>query len=97
MKNNDSNALLTLIDNRIRKIIKEQNICYRYIAKITAVTDGGVNGSRVSLKLAGFTEATDPAYSLVNQSGVTLAVGDYVYINTIGDKMNTGVIVQKYL
>lgn len=91
-------VLIDIIDRRIRKIIKEQNICYRYVAKVTSLPSDstGAIGERIGIKILGFTSEEDAEYTMKNYSSVTLKIGDMVFIDTIGGGMNSGVISQVY-
>ena len=94
--NNEANVLLEIIDKRIRKILKEEHICYRYIAKIQGAS--GVTyatNTSVPVILMGFDPNSDKYY-FTNRTGVQLHAGDLVYIDAIGNNLNSGVITQIY-
>jgi hypothetical protein len=38
---------------------------------------------------------SDTEFIFLNKSGETLNIGDYVYIQTVGNDLNTGVIMYK--
>jgi len=96
MKNKDMTLLLELIDKRIRKVLKEERICYRYIGKVQGEpTDTYAINVKTPISLLGFT-ANDGIYNLMNRSSSNLAGGDLVYIDTIGSNLNSGVITQVY-
>lgn len=90
----DISALIDIIDRRIRKILKEQNLCYRYVGKVTSIKDTGNPNAIVGIKLLGFASETDAEYNITNGSSSILKVGDTVYIDTINGKMNSGIITQ---
>lgn len=101
--NNEANALLEIIDKRIRKILKEEHICYRYIAKVQDITDSNNNTTTsfasdviTPVVLLGFINDSAPSYFFTNRTGVTLNTGDLVYIEAIGNNLNSGVITQVY-
>ena|GEM_PF-6910045 len=86
----ESQNLLNLIDNRIKKIINQEKFLYVYSAIVTL---GGIHGSECKVHLAGFPETE---FTFLNKSHETLSISDSVYILTIGKDLNTGVISQKY-
>lgn len=102
--NDEANILLEIIDKRIKKILKEEHICYRYIAKVQEMTtDENSNtigtyyaDSKVPVILLGFEEKSSPYYYFTNRTGVTLFSGDLVYVEAIGNNLNSGVITQVY-
>jgi hypothetical protein len=102
----DTSLLLEIIDKRIRKVLKEEHICYRYIAKVQG--DNSVTypiNSRVPVTLMGFT-ANDDKYYFTNRvyvshlngkvTDTTLRGGDLVFIDAIGNNLNSGVITGVY-
>ena len=94
--NNEANVLLEIIDKRIRKILKEEHICYRYIAKVQGASGTSYNANTSTpVILMGFDPNSDKYY-FTNRTGVQLHAGDLVYIEAIGNNLNSGVITQVY-
>ena len=98
---NNMNLLLEVIDKRIRKILREENICYRYIGKVQSTNDEGTTVTPISANsqtpviILGF-EQNSSKYYFINRTGVTLNAGDLVYIDAIGNNLNSGTITQVY-
>lgn len=88
MNNQELQTFLNIIDSRIKKYINENKVLRQYCGKITEEISTGLK-YKVRL-LGGETE-----FTFLNKSGENLLVGDYVYIQTVGNDLNTGVIVYK--
>lgn len=84
----ETNKLLQIIDNRIRKILREKNVVIKYTGTVVGI----INDDWAKVKLAG----DDTVFTMANQSMNFLFVGDNVYIETIGGDLNTGVIKQRF-
>jgi hypothetical protein len=50
--------------------------------------------TRVPVTLMGFLE--NEKYYFINRTGITLRGGDLVYVDTIGDNLNSGIITNIY-
>lgn len=87
MNNQELQIFLNIIDGRIKKYINENKLLKQYCGKVT----GLIQGNKYSVKLLGY----DTEFTFLNKSGETLTIGDYVYIQTIGTDLNTGVIIYK--
>lgn len=103
MDNNEFNLLLDIVDKRIRKILKEEHLCYRYIAKVQ--TDINSNGNEVNsfapdvstpVTLLGFENTSNIIYHFPNRTNTTLTTGTWVYIDTMGNNLNSGAIANVY-
>lgn len=92
MNNTESSDLLQIIDNRVKKYLSEDKSLHEYSGIVTSV----VSSTKCKVRLAGYSESTDPEFTFINKSGEILSAGDYVYIKTIGTDLNTGVISQKF-
>ena len=91
MTNQELQIFLNIIDNRIKKYIKENKLLKEYPAIVTSTSQIGIN-EKCKVKLMGYEE---PEFTFVNKSHETLNKGDFVYIKTLGTDLNTGVISQK--
>lgn len=92
---NDIELLLEIIDKRIRKILKEEHICYRHIAKVQSGGSYAVNTS-TPVVLLGFGSDVGETYYFINRSSNALNAGDLVYVDTIGNNLNSGIITGVY-
>ena len=90
MTNQELQTFLNIIDNRIKKYIKENKLLKEYPAIVISNSQVGINES-CTVKLVGY----ETEFTFVNKSHETLKNGDYVYIKTLGTDLNTGVISQK--
>lgn len=88
----DSQVLLDIIDARVKKIINENKLLKQYCGVITSyILDG--NGNVVHNKYQVRLLGDDTVFTFLNKSGEVLSVGDYVYVQTVGTDLNTGVII----
>lgn len=96
MTNQELQTFLNIIDNRIKKYIKENKLLKEYPAIVTSIPqDQDGTNKKYNVKLVGYSELNDKEFTFVNKSHETLVVGDYVYVKTFGTDLNTGVISQK--
>ena len=91
MTNQELQTFLNIIDNRIKKYVKENKLLKEYPAIVISNSQVGINES-CTVKLVGY-DTTE--FTFVNKSHETLKSGDYVYVKTFGTDLNTGVISQK--
>lgn len=88
----DMTLLLEIIDKRIRKVLKEEHICYRYIGIVQSDNEEAVTyypNALVPVSILGL-ESIQSKFT--NRSANSLKVGDMVYIDAIGNNLNSGVI-----
>lgn len=88
MNNQELQIFLNIIDGRIKKYINENKLLKQYCGKITAEITTGI---KYQVRLLG----SDTEFIFLNKSGETLNIDDYVYIQTVGNDLNTGVIMYK--
>ena len=84
----DTQALLNIIDTRVKKYINESKLLRQYVGIVTGLTD---THAKYKVKLAG----SDTEFTFLNKSGEILNIDDCVYIQTVGTDLNTGIITQK--
>ena len=103
MDNSEIGLLLDIIDKRIRKVLKEEHLCYRYIAKVQTDFDANNNETTsfapnvsTPVTLLGFEDTSNIIYHFLNRTNTTLTTGTWVYIDTMGNNLNSGVITQIY-
>lgn len=84
----DTQALLNIIDSRVKKYINESKLLRQYVGIVVGLTD---TNAKYQVKLAG----SDTVFTFLNKSGEILEVDDCVYIQTTGTDLNTGIITQK--
>lgn len=82
-----SNELISIIDTRINKVIRNNKISAKYSA---TVVDVGPND--VGVVISG----DDKVMRFLNQSGSSLSNGDNVYVEAIGGDLTNGVITNKF-
>ena len=88
----DSQVLLNIIDARVKKIINENKLLKQYCGIISGyVLDG--NGNIIHNKYQVRLLGDDTIFTFLNKTGEALSVGDYVYVQTVGTDLNTGVII----
>ena len=88
----DSQVLLDIIDARVKKIINENKLLKQYCGVIDGYLldgNGNVIHNKYQVRLLG----DDTVFTFLNKSGEVLSVGDYVYVQTVGTDLNTGVII----
>ena len=88
MNNQELQIFLNIIDGRIKKYINENKLLRQYCGKITSDVD---SEGRYGVQLLGYTTE----FRFLNKSGEVLNQEDYVYIQTVGTDLNTGVIMYK--
>lgn len=88
MNNQDLQNFLNIIDNRIKKYINENRLLKQYCGIVTGVVSGQ---KKYKVRLLGY----DTEFTFLNKSGETLSTGDYVYVQTVGNDLNTGVIMYR--
>lgn len=81
-------SLISLIDKRIEKYIHNTNIVTQYMGVITSVLEGGYCGVRIG--------GTNTDFIMPNKTNQALQIGDQVYIQTIGENLNTGFIISAF-
>ena len=94
MNNQDLQTFLNIIDSRIKKYINENKLLKQYCGRITNfIKDekGNILSTKYKTRLLG----NETEFIFLNKSGETLNIGDYVYIQTVGTDLNTGVIMYK--
>ena len=91
MDNNQLASLLNVIDNRAKKVLADSKPTYRSLAQVYAIDPANPNFPRV--KLAGYTSASDDDFPCYNLSGGDIQIGDWVYLLTNGNDLNTAVII----
>ena len=90
MNNNYSaTSMLALVDARIKKILNTMNVVTQYTGVVTAVQQ---NDNIYQVRLAGSSESI----GFPNKTNQKLEVGDSVYIQTIANDLNTGIITAKF-
>ena len=94
MTNQELQTFLNIIDNRIKKYVKENKLLKEYPAIVTSTSQVGID-KECKVKLVGYQGDKDTEFTFVNKSHETLKSGDYVYVKTFGTDLNTGVISQK--
>lgn len=94
MTNQELQTFLNIIDNRIKKYIKENKLLKEYPAIVTSTSQVGIN-EKCKVKLVGYQRDDDTEFTFVNKSHEILRKGNYVYVKTFGTDLNTGVISQK--
>lgn len=87
-KNQITEAMIQLIDKRIQKYLSTINIVTQYAGVITAKL--GENYYKV--RLAG----SENSFTFGNKTNQDLNIGDSVYIQTIGNDLNTGIIIAAF-
>ena len=90
MNNQDLQIFLNIIDSRIKKYINENKLLKQYCGQITDFVEEGSN-KKYKTRLLGY----DTEFVFLNKSGEILNKGDYVFIQTVGTDLNTGVIMYK--
>lgn len=96
MVQNDMNLLLEIIDKRIRKVLKEEHICYRYIGTVQSVNGESATYAPNAMVPVSILGLDSVQTSFRNRSATTLTVGDMVYIDAIGNNLNSGVITSVF-
>lgn len=92
IKMSDSQVLLNIIDARVKKIINENKLLKQYCGIISGyILDG--NGNIIHNKYQVRLLGDDTIFTFLNKTGEALSVGDYVYVQTVGTDLNTGVII----
>lgn len=91
MDNNQLASLLNVIDNRAKKVLADSKPTYRSLAQVYAIDPANPNFPRV--KLAGYTSADDDSFPCNNILGGNVQVGDWVYIFTNGNDLNTAILL----
>ena len=90
MNNQDLQTFLNIIDGRIKKYINENKLLKQYCAIITGFVENN-NFTKYKARLLGDEEE----FVFLNKTGESLKIGDFVYIQTVGTDLNTGVIIYK--
>ena len=93
MNNQELQVFLDIIDKRVKKFVNENKILKQYCGVITNFVEEGseILSSKYKVRLLGDEEE----FTFLNKTGEKLEVGDYVYIQTVGNDLNTGVITYK--
>lgn len=93
MNNQELQVFLDIIDKRVKKFVNENKILKQYCGVITNFVEEGneVLSSKYKVRLLG----DETEFTFLNKTGEKLEVGDYVYIQTVGNDLNTGVITYK--
>ena len=90
MNNQDLQTFLNIIDGRIKKYINENKLLKQYCGRITGFVENN-NFTKYKVRLLGDEEE----FVFLNKTGESLKIGDFVYIQTVGTDLNTGVIIYK--
>lgn len=90
MSNQDLQTFLNIIDGRIKKYINDNKLLKQYCGIITGNVQENLS-KKYKVRLLG----DDVEFVFLNKTGETLSIGDYVYIQTVGTDLNTGVIMYK--
>lgn len=89
MKNNQiTETMIQLIDKRVQKYISTMNVVTQYAGVVTEKL--GENSYKV--RLAG----SENNFTFGNKTNQDLNIGDSVYIQTIGNDLNTGIIIASF-
>ena len=91
MDKQELQIFLNIIDSRIKKYINENKLLRQYCGQVTKV----ISNKKCEVRLLGDELSDEMVFTFLNKSGETLSVGNYVYIQTVGTDLNTGVIVYK--
>ena len=94
MNNKELEKFLNIIESRTRKVIAENKFLKQYCGKIEGLVYDSANkpiSSKYKVRLL----SDDTEFTFLNKTGEKLNVGDYVYIQTTGTDLNTGVIIYK--
>lgn len=93
MNNQELQVFLDIIDKRVKKFVNENKILKQYCGVITNFVEEGNKAlsSKYKVRLLG----DNTEFTFLNKTGEKLEVGDYVYIQTVGNDLNTGVITYK--
>ena len=93
MNNQELQVFLDIIDKRVKKFVNENKILKQYCGVITNLVKEGneVLSSKYKVRLLG----DETEFTFLNKTGEKLEVRDYVYIQTVGNDLNTGVITYK--
>lgn len=93
MSNQELQVFLDIIDKRVKKFVNENKILKQYCGVITNFVEeeNKALSSKYKVRLLG--DKTE--FTFLNKTGEKLEVGDYVYIQTVGNDLNTGVITYK--
>ena len=83
-KKNTANTMVNIIDKRISKNLKNYNIITQYTGVVTA----SIGQNNYQVRLGG----SNINFSFPNKTNQKLNTGDSVYIQTIGNDLNTGII-----
>lgn len=96
MNNLDLEKFLSIIDKRINKAIKENKLLKRYSAEIV---DVDTTKTPIIYKVRLFSQGDDESpisfTENSNKTGTILQKEDKVSIQTIGNDLNTGIILYK--
>lgn len=94
MNNQELQTFLNIIDGRIKKYINENKLLKQYCGQITnfVLNDNKPLNTKYKVKLLGNEEYE---FTFLNKTGENLMIDDYVYIQTVGTDLNTGVIIYK--
>ena len=105
MDNLDLEKLLSIIDKRVNKAIKENKLLKRYsaeIVEVNTIVDDDTDDTTETLiiyKVRLFNQTDKKSFvsftEKSNKTGTALKKGDKVSIQTIGNDLNTGIILYK--
>lgn len=89
MKNNQiTETMIQLIDKRVQKYISTMNVVTQYAGVVT----GKLGENSYKVRLAG----SENNFTFGNKTNQDLNIGDSVYIQTIGNDLNTGIIIASF-
>lgn len=90
MNNQDLQNFLNIIDGRIKKCINENKLLKQYCGVVTEeVSDS--KSAKYKVRLLG----DNTTFTFLNKTGEVLSKGDYVYVQTVGTDLTTGVIMYR--
>ena len=94
VNNQELQTFLNIIDSRIKKYINDNKLLKQYCGIVTNYVldeQQKILNSKYKIKLLG----SEFEFIFLNKTGEVLKLGDYVYIQTVGTDLNTGVITYK--
>lgn len=91
MNNQELQTFLNIIDGRIKKYINENKLLKQYCGQIKEDVSTNGQGKKYKVRLLGY----ETEFTFLNKSGEIFSENDYVYIQTVGTDLNTGVIMYK--